>query len=167
MRARWLIAGLLAAMLLAAISFAAPAPTANSQPAWRSYTNVRFAFAVDYPADIFPGFTESDNSDGATFKANAPGVELRAFGFFNIDRQSPKAEVAQRYKGKQLAYTSVKRDSFIVSGTQGDAIFYDRCNFAGDRVLCFNLVYPAGQKAAWDKIVARMSRSLRTVSRGG
>jgi hypothetical protein len=28
------------------------------------------------------------------------------------------------------------------------------------------LVYPIMQKDKWDKIVARMSRSLRTVSRG-
>lgn len=139
---------------------------AHAQSKWAVYTNVRYAFAVDYPADVFPAFRESDNSDGATFEANEPGVELRAFGFLNIDRLSPKATLAQRYEGKKLAYTSVKRDSFTVSGTEGGSIFYDRCNFASDRVICFNLAYPAADKAKWDKTVARIAPSLRTVSRG-
>ena len=161
MRARWLIAGLL---LLAPLC--AYAQSAGSKPVWATYTNVRYAFAVDYPRDIFQSFTESDNSDGATFKANAPGVELRAYGSYNIDNKSPREYVAESYAGKTLTYSSVKRASYIVSGTDGGNIFYDRCNFTGDRVLCVNLVYPAAQKAAWDKIVARVSRSLRTVRSG-
>ena len=43
-------------------------------------------------------------------------------------------------------------------------IFYERCNFRpGDRatVDCFELTYPAGEKAKWDAIVTRISRSLR------
>jgi hypothetical protein len=60
----------------------------------------------------------------------------------------------------------VKRDSYVVSGTNNDAIFYDRCNFTGGRVLCVNLVYPAAQKDKWDKVVPRVSRSLRAVGRG-
>jgi hypothetical protein len=138
----------------------------HAQSTWRTYTNVRFAFAVDYPRDIFPSFTESDNSDGATFKASAPGVELRAYGSYNIDNKTPRAYVAEYYAGKTLTYSSVKRTSYVVSGTDGGNIFYDRCNFTGDRVLCVNLVYPAAQKDKWDKIVGRMSRSLRAVSRG-
>lgn len=161
MQARGLIAGLL---VLAPLT--AHAQTANSQSTWATYTNVRYAFAVDYPRDIFTSFTESDNSDGATFKANAPGAELRAYGFYNVDRLTPKAEVAAHYNGRVLPYTAIKRDSFIVSGEENGAIFYDRCNFAGDRVFCVNLVYPAAQKAAWNKIVARVSHSLRAVSAG-
>lgn len=165
MRARGLIAGLL---VLAPLT--AHAQTANSQSTWATYTNVRYAFAVDYPRDIFTSFTESDNSDGATFKANAPGAELRAYGSYNIDNKTPRAYVAEYYAGKTLTYSSVKRTSYVVSGQIGDQnggnIFYDRCNFTGDRVMCINLVYPAAEKAKWDKIVGRVSRSLRAVTRG-
>ena len=143
---------------------------AHAQSTWATYTNVRYAFAVDYPRDIFPGFTESDNSDGATFKANAPGVELRAYGSYNVDNKTPRAYVADYYAGKTLTYSSVKRTSYVVSGQtfdqDGGAIFYDRCNFTGDRVFCVALSYPAAQKAAWDKVVGRISRSLRAVGAG-
>lgn len=158
MRARWLIAGLL---LLGSLS--AHTQTAGAQSLWSTYTNVRFAFAVDYPRDVFPSFTEPDNSDGATFTANAPGLELRAYGSYNIDGRTPRAYVDEYYAGKMLTYSSVKRDSYVVSGADGGIIFYDCCNFTGDRVICVKLVYPAAQKAAWDKIVPRVSRSLRAV----
>jgi hypothetical protein len=139
---------------------------AYAQSTWATYTNVRFAFAVDYPSDIFPSFAEPDNSDGATFKTDAAWVELRAWGSYNVEKKSPRATVAENYAGTTLDYSSVKRDSYVVSGIERGAIFYDRCNFAGDRMICFKLVYPIMQKDKWDKIVARMSRSLRTVSRG-
>jgi hypothetical protein len=151
---------------LLALALVAPAAAAHAQTQWATYTNVRYAFAVDYPRDVFPSFTESDNSDGATFKTDAPWVEMRAWGSYNIDNKSPRAYVTEYYAGKTLSYSSVKRDSYVASGTNGGNIFYDRCNFTGDRVLCVALVYPATQKAAWDKIVSRVSRSLRVVSRG-
>ena len=92
---------------------------------------------------------------------------MRAFGFYNIDGLSPQATLAERYKGKTLAFSSAKRDNFIASGVEGGAIFYDRCNFAGDRVICVNLVYPAARKEAWDSVVVRVAKSLRDAGRGG
>jgi hypothetical protein len=151
-------------VLLAALSLFPAAAHAQSQ--WATYTNVRFAFAVDYPSDIFTSYAEPDNSDGATFKTKEPWVELRAWGSYNVEKQSPRAAVAERYAGTTLDYSSVKRDSYVVSGIERGAIFYDRCNFTGDRVLCIALVYPAAQKEKWDKIVTRVSRSLRVVRRG-
>jgi hypothetical protein len=151
-------------LLIAALLTLATSSQAQTQ--WATYTNVRYAFAVDYPRDIFPSYIESDNSDGATFRTDTPGVELRAYGSSNIDNKSPRAYVAEYYAGKTLTYSSAKRDSYVVSGIERGAIFYDRCNFTGDRVLCVSLIYPVGQKGKWDKIVPRMSQSLRTVRRG-
>lgn len=145
-------------LLAAALLLAQPA---HAQSTWATYTNLRFGFAVDYPRDIFPRYTESENSDGATFETNAPWVELRAYGSYNVEKKSPRATIAEYYAGTTLDYSSVKHDSYVVSGIERGAIFYDRCNFAGDRMFCVKLVYPVGQKDKWDKIVARMSRSLR------
>jgi hypothetical protein len=161
--------GLLLAILAAAL--AAFAPTAShAQATWLTYTNVRFAFAVDYPADLFPGYVESDNSDGAAFDATGEGVEFRAFGFWNNDHQRPRALLEERTEGKTLDYSAVKQDSFVASGRQegrdGAAIFYDRCNLAGERVICVNLVYPAADKTKWDAIVPRLAGSLRAVGGG-
>jgi hypothetical protein len=71
---------------------------AHAQSQWTTYTNGRFAFVIEYPRDVFSSLTESDNSDGATFASKQPGYELRAFGFFNVERLTPQAEFAERYK---------------------------------------------------------------------
>lgn len=161
--------GVLPAILAVALAALTPA-TSHAQAKWLTYTNVRFAFAVDYPADLFPSYVESDNSDGATFNAAGEGVEFRAFGFWNNDHQRPRALLKERYEGKKLDYSAVKQDSFVASGRQqgrdGAAIFYDRCNFAGERVICVNLVYPAADKKKWDAIVPRLTRSLRALAGG-
>jgi hypothetical protein len=139
-------------------------PTAShAQAKWLTYTNARFAFAVDYPADLFPGYVESDNSDGAAFEAVGEGVVFRAFGFWNNDHQRPRALLEARTEGKTLDYSAVKRDYFVASGRDGAAIFYDRCNLAGERVICISLVYPAADKKKWDAIVPRIAGSLRAV----
>jgi hypothetical protein len=101
-------------------------PPRTPRPDGTTYTNVGFAFAVDYPRDIFTGYAEPDNSDGATFKTDAPWVEMRAWGSYNVEKKSPRACVAERYAGKNqnttLDYSSVKRDSFVVSGIERGAV---------------------------------------------
>jgi hypothetical protein len=66
-------------------------PPRTPRPDGTTYTNVGFAFAVDYPRDIFTGYAEPDNSDGATFKTDAPWVEIRAWGSYNVEKKSPRA----------------------------------------------------------------------------
>ena len=149
--------------LVAAVLIFSPL-SASAQSNWRTYANLRFGFAVDYPAENFSGFEESDNSDGATFQPKDSNVELRAYGFWNDGTKSPRAYVSEAYGSRPLAYAVIKRDFFIASGTAGDAIFYDRCNFSRDRVICIKVVYPAARKQQWDKIVPRVSRSLRRIA---
>jgi hypothetical protein len=155
------------ALVLPIVATALTPTTSHAQAKWLTYANARFAFAVDYPADLFPGYVESDNSDGAAFEAVGEGVAFRVFGFWNNDHQRPRALLKERTEGKTLDYSAVTKDSFVASGRQdgrdGAAIFYDRCNLAGERVICVNLVYPAADKAKWDAIVPRIAGSLRAV----
>jgi hypothetical protein len=121
------------------------APT-HAQSRWATYTNDRYAFAVDYPRDIFTGYAEPDNSDGATFKTDAPWVEMRAWGSYNVEKKTPRACFAERYAGKNqnttLDYSSVKRDAFVVSGIERGAVGRARlgqfeCDHHGARTRLF------------------------------
>lgn len=66
-----------------------------------------------------------------------------------------------------VLYERVTRDFFAVSGTREGMIFYSRCNVSptGATLHCFDLQFPARERAAWDVIVTRMSRSLRPLNR--
>jgi hypothetical protein len=43
-------------------------------------------------------------------------------------------------------------DFYAVSGTRGEMIYYERCNFPNNDVLtCLYVSYPAAEKAKWDR----------------
>ena len=66
-----------------------------------------------------------------------------------------------------LDYQRVTRDFYAISGVTGGTIYYSRCNVsrASGTLHCFDLKYPVQEKAVWDGIVTRMSRSLRPLNR--
>jgi hypothetical protein len=152
-------AGLLA-LAVASLLLAAPNPS-GAQSRWQPYANARFGFAIDYPADVFVKFDESENGDGRTYWSGDEAAMLRVYGFWNDEHKMPAAYVSEFYADKTLAYSAVKRDFFVASGNKGTDTFYDRCNFIGNRVVCVNLVYPAVKKTAFDGIVARVAKSMR------
>jgi hypothetical protein len=158
-------AGLLA---LTVVSLLLALPSlAGAQSRWQPYANARFGFAIEYPADVFVKFDESENGDGRTYWSPDEAAMLRVYGFWNDARKTPAAYVSEFYADKPLAYSAVKRDFFVASGSKGADTFYDRCNFIGNRVVCVNLVYPAAKKTSFDAIVARVANSLRDSGRGG
>ncbi len=63
----------------------------------------------------------------------------------------------------RLDYERVTRSFFAISMERDGTIFYSRCNFSARRSIihCFDLVYPQGEKKAWDRVVTRLSLSLR------
>jgi len=66
-----------------------------------------------------------------------------------------------------ITYKKIGSDFYAVSGTRGEMIYYERCNFPNDDVLTRLYVsYPAAEKAKWDPIVARIGRSLRLAQTG-
>jgi hypothetical protein len=139
---------------------------AAAQSRWHPYANARFGFAIEYPADVFVKFDESENGDGRTYWSADEAAMLRVYGFWNDARKTPAAYVSEFYADKPLAYSAVKRDFFVASGSKGADTFYDRCNFIGNRVVCVNMVYPAAKKTAFDAIVARVAKSMRDSGRG-
>jgi len=55
----------------------APSPVDHD---WQTYTNVRFAYSICYPADLLAGQGESDNSDGQKFLSRDGSVEVLVYG---------------------------------------------------------------------------------------
>jgi hypothetical protein len=130
---------------------------------WVTYSNPRFGTTVDYPADLFAVAEQpSENGDGQVFHTADGRAELMVYGTNNIDHERPEVYVPRHVNLADVSYKKMGSDFYVVSGTRGATIFYERCNFPNDDVLnCFSISYPATEKAAWDAIVTRISRSLR------
>jgi hypothetical protein len=138
---------------------------AHAQEKWTTYRNDRFGTAIEYPGRFRPG-PPPDNNDGQRFAAG-DGATLLVWGSLNIEerdvagleaflREDPK-------KGEQITYRAAGKNWLVLSGTRDDGIFYQRylISHRGEVVNAFEISYPAALGAAYNPIVARISKSLR------
>jgi len=141
------------------------APPAPAQTRWTTYANARFGTTADYPADLFTRRDpEPENGDGLRLHTADGRATLTIFGQYNSENDTPASYYERIVDKTGVTYRHIARTAYVASGQRGADIFYERCNFRpGDRatVDCFELTYPAGEKARWDAIVARISKSLR------
>jgi hypothetical protein len=146
----------------------AGAPAVRAADAWRTYTNDRYGTTIDYPDSFQPQPPPDDDdgrafksSDGASFSVSASygGIDsnLAAYRDFILDNEPKTATVSYQAQGK---------DWFVVSGTNGRDIFYERhlLSHDGEMTEAFVISYPAALKQAYDPIVARMAKSFRSGS---
>jgi hypothetical protein len=136
---------------------------------WRTYTNVRFAYAICYPQDWLKPQPEAPNSDGRRFEG-ASGASLAVWGSYAMDR-TPASELAgdvrdiARDQG-QVTYKVVKPGWAVYSAKVGDRIVYHRTTLSRGVLRGFEITYPASQAARWNPIVARISGCFRGVAGG-
>ncbi len=139
--------------------------TASAQTRWATYANARFGTTADYPADLFSkNDPPPENGDGQSFRTADERAQLAIYGSYNVENDTPASYVERLVDKKGVTYKKITKTYYAVSGLRGADIFYERCNFrTGDAapIDCFQITYPAREKAAWDAIVTRISKSLR------
>ena len=145
------------------VGFCVCSAPAVAQEHWATYTNPRFGTAADYPSDLFTvQDPPAENGDGQTFRTADGRAELSIYGTNNLEAERPQAYVARHVNLDDVTFKRVTSDYYVVSGSRGASIYYERCNFPNNDVLyCFYITYPAQEKSAWDATVTRISHSLR------
>ena len=119
---------------------------------------------VEYPAEIFrvdAGPTEKGS--GRRLKSEDGFYEFASYSLANPSHQSPRAYLKNNLiiDPSSLVYRRVTDRFFVLSSIRNDRIFYSRCNF-DFMIQCIYLEYPKSEKLAWDRIVTRISYSLRS-----
>src|SRR5471030_1510041 len=110
----------LALALLAAASIA----SARAE-SFRIYSNPRFGATAEYPADWRPD-PPPENGDGLVFRSPDGKATITISGILNI-ADSPDEAMRDEEKvsdGQTVTFHQHGRRSVIMSGTQGDKIFY-------------------------------------------
>ena len=157
------------------LCFAAAAPAAaqtSGAPKWRTYQNDRYGTTIDYP-DSFKAEPPPDNDDGRRFKS-ADGAEFAVFASYNafdFDLAGFQQDTLKKLgPGAAVSYQAHGDDWFVISGTKGDGIFYERYMLSHGKKMAegfvqgFVMSYPAALKQTYDPIVARMAKSFRSGS---
>jgi hypothetical protein len=150
--------------LIFAIGICASNDAAAAQEKWATYMNPRFGTTADYPASIFTvRDPPPENGDGQSFHSSDDHAQLSIYGAYNVDGDTPRSYL-EKNADQDVSYRRTTARYFVMSGTRKDQLFYERCNFhegKNDIIDCFTVTYPAAEKAIWDPIVTRLSKSLR------
>ena len=128
----------------------------------KHYSNQRFGTSVSFPAEIFSRASiPPANGDGMTW-FSTDGASLAVFGGYNVLSQSPGDLIAEAAgPGVTITYSRAGKDWAVVSGTEGEDIFYQRSEFGADDVVhSVILRYPASLKAKYDPLVGPIAASL-------
>ena len=155
------IASLAAFTLVAGRVVAAPAAAET----WRTYHNDRYGTTIDYP-DVFKAAPPPDSDDGRTFKT-ADGAQFLVAASYNaLDFDLGKFHdfiVKNIEPGEVITYQARGDSWFVISGTKGADIFYERhlLSHRSQMTEDFVISYPASLKPLYDPIVARMAKSFR------
>jgi hypothetical protein len=144
------------------------APAICAADNWLTYINDRYGTTIDYP-DSFHPQPPPDADDGRAFKSsdgasftisasyNALNSNLATYREFTIENEPKSATVTYQAQGT---------DWFVLSGTDGNNIFYERHLLSHGRQMTedFVMSYPVALKPTYDPIVERMGKSFRSGS---
>ena len=140
-------------------------PRVGAPTRWTTYRNARFGFALDYPDDVFAGAVPKH--DGVRVFVSRDGrAILRISSAANKAATITayrRALMQERYRGAVYDYTPQRRFWFVLSGTLGEEMFYERITFACDKrsVHGWQLVYPLTERALYDPIIEEVHRSYK------
>jgi hypothetical protein len=133
---------------------------------WRTFVVPEHGTSVEYPAGIFIPAGDPEKGVGKRFDSTDGRAVLSIYSRDNKVRDTPASYLKNNLRVGQtsLDYERVTSSFFAVSMEREGLIYYSRCNFSrrpGGSIHCFDLVYPRGEKRAWDPVVTRISLSLR------
>lgn len=153
-------------LALAAVMLAG---SALGQTKYRTYSNARFAYSVDYPIDLLTPQDEAQNGDGRVFLAKRGSAELRVWGQYNALFDTLKKAYLSDLKerGTGVTYKALFNDSYVISGTKGGKVYYQKTILsgtdgdAGATFATFVIQYNKSEKAKLDPVAAKISRSFK------
>jgi hypothetical protein len=140
---------------------------ASEAPSIAVYRNERFGFELKYPSAVFAPGEAPDGGQGMVFTSrdgaarllvsagqNETGETLRSYRRFVLSKSYPEA---------RIEYAPVRGSWFVLSGTNGDTMFYERITFrcGGKTIYGWQMTYPAAERAIYDPIVEAIHRSYR------
>jgi len=127
---------------------------------WKIVTDTVSGARLGIPTKLVP--QQSIDADGT--KWNSPTGTVQIVLTRRKEANPTTAKLAEREKkeppGRQIDYTVVKPDFFVLSGLQGLKKFYLRGTFKGDEVRIFTILYDQAMENTVEPVVIAMSSAF-------
>jgi hypothetical protein len=154
-----------ALLVLVLLAWPAGGVLAQGDPAGREYYNDAFGYTVDLSGGLLAQYRAVTSPDGITLTSPDGGVVVEVFGSWN-ETDRTLGSVVTQYKREvpdaRFTYEWQGANAAVLSGYQGDDIFYVRIAMSRDRsrAAVLSMIYAAELKQHLDAVVSRLSRSL-------
>jgi hypothetical protein len=161
---RFALSAVVAACTVSYATHIAASTGGGHAPRWRSYREPSSGALIDFPRDLFVVDAGLPLVGTGRQYSTSDGRAFMAVFTLPIPDDADPIEYLERnseLNKEPVSYRRVTAHFFAVSGIDGNSIYYNRCNFTGRSMKCVHLEYPAEERRAWDKIVTRISLSLR------
>ena len=136
---------------------------------YQTYCNSRFQYCINYP-DFLIAEPESANGDGRIFIDKTGTEVLRVYGRLNQDANGDPITLKSQYlvdvqsiksEKKKITYQTLGKNYYVISGQQGNYIFYKKAIIKGD-AFCFAMLnYNKLGKETYDPVSAEIHRSFK------
>lgn len=134
---------------------------------WASIKHPRRGFMIAYPARVFQPQDGVANEDGRAFVSPDGRARLLVGTFENtadFDLAGYRDYLLkENYKGAKIDYERTAAKWFVISGTRGDTMFYERVSFTcgGKLVNSWAMLYPIAERRLYDRVVEAVARSYQ------
>jgi hypothetical protein len=132
---------------------------------FKHYTNGRFGYEVELPAD-FKTILTPENGDGIGLESPDGKAKLSVWGNYltegGFSHESDLRKKFEMDEGWKFTYEKRRASWATLSGVKGDRIIYMRqIALCDDAMGNFTLEYPAAQQKRYGPVVDRMVKTLK------
>jgi hypothetical protein len=134
---------------------------------WTLLENAGAGFELKYPADVYSPKTGPIEPDDRLFISRDGHSVLRIYSNRSVSGMALSkyraSLLAQRYAGASLDYAPQREHWFVLSGSLGAEMFYERVSFSCDRRSFHGwlITYPLLERQFYDPIVEEIHRTYR------
>lgn len=139
----------------------------SETPSTATYRNERFGFQLSYPSAVFEPGEAPQGGQGMVFTSRDGAAQLLVSAGRNTTGETlgsyRRFVLSKTYADARVEYAPVRSSWFVLSGTNGDTMFYERITFrCGGRVIYgWQMTYPVAERQIYDPIVEAVHRSYR------
>lgn len=156
----------LGAATVACVALSAPASAVRQRVSdWTALYHAERGFTIAYPGDVFTLSADAKSADGNVLVSRDGKAKLLIGAF---DNESAFTLAAYHdylketsYAGARIDYDRMREKWFVISGTRGDTMFYERVTFTcgGKLVNSWVMLYPVAERVFYDRVVEAVART--------
>lgn len=133
-----------------------------------SYTNEKLGYSITYPKDVLVLQPETESADEQVFLPKEGKAKLR---IYKDERKAKDGKVLtfneafEQDRGssskRQVSYSALKPLFYVVSGVEGNEIFYQKTIMAKGVMVSAKLTYTKEGKPTYDAMIASLFDSFK------